>query len=83
MGLTIFIKNDVEDGTYIKTYKCSKCNTIILKAPPTKYLPQPAPNLAFDESIDWDMVPIVCMCGETVLGPVTKFAPIIDVITNE
>ena len=79
MGLTVFVKNDIENNTQTMTYKCSRCGLSILKTPSIK----PTESFTSDDFFIWNNIPIICVCGETLLGSVTKFMPIIDIMINK
>ena len=79
MGLTVSVKNDIVNSTQTMTYKCSKCGRNILKTPPVEL----TESIIYDNFFIWNNIPTICVCGEKLLGLVTKLMPIIDVISNE
>lgn len=66
------VKEDDVKGTVVDTYRCAKCNTIILVTPAVKI------NELF--KVNWNCVHRFCVCGEELVKSVTTIVPIIDKI---
>ena len=74
MGFNVVIERDIKNWTITMIYKCSNCNSEIVRTPPIRR------EDIFD--IDWGRVSPICPCGEKLLTLVTKVFPMIDEMEN-